>query len=79
MTRIGGRATIGPMAQDLAEHIAANAILARRWLTCALAAEVDGGFMGEREAIDVATRRMRDNQYECFGVEAKRAAIEAMG
>jgi predicted TIM-barrel fold metal-dependent hydrolase len=59
---------------------AAYAIQARRWLTRALEAEIDEGLMTESEAIDVATRLMRDNQYDCFRVEAKRAAVaEAAG
>ena len=56
---------------------AAYAIQARRWLTRALEAEVDEGLMTELEAIDVATRLMRDNQYECFRVDAKRDAVAA--
>jgi uncharacterized protein len=54
---------------------AAYAFQARRWLTRALEAEVAVGDLTERQAIAVATRLMRDNQYACFDVEGTRAAI----
>ena len=54
---------------------AAYAIQARRWLTRALEAEVDDGLMSESDAIDVAMRVMRDNQYECFRLDSKRGAL----
>jgi predicted TIM-barrel fold metal-dependent hydrolase len=56
---------------------AAYAIQARRWLTRALEAEVAAGDLTERQAIGVATRWMRQNQYECFDVEGTRAAVRA--
>jgi predicted TIM-barrel fold metal-dependent hydrolase len=56
---------------------AAYAIQARRWLTCALEAEVAAGDMTERQAIQVASRLMRENQYACFDLEGTRAHITA--
>jgi hypothetical protein len=53
----------------------AYAIQARRWLTRALQAEVDDGFLTEQQAIAFATRIMRTNQEECFDLEGTRAAI----
>lgn len=47
---------------------------ARTWFTRALAGEVADGLISEKEAIDVATRLMRDNQYACFPIEARRGA-----
>lgn len=55
----------------------AYAIQARRWLTRALQAEIDDGLLNEAEAIALTGRYMRENQYDCFRVEAKRQAIEA--
>ena len=55
----------------------AYAIQARRWLTRALQAEVDDGFMTEHEAFTFATRVMLANQEECFNLAAKRAAVAA--
>jgi hypothetical protein len=50
---------------------------ARKWFTRALQAEVDEGLMSEAEAMTLATRLMRDNQYECFRLEEKRRAVVA--
>ena len=47
---------------------------ARHWLTRALQAEVDEGLLREPEAIALATRFMRENQYACFRVEEKKLA-----
>jgi uncharacterized protein len=52
----------------------AYAIQARRWLTRALQGEVSDGLMTEKQAIALATRLMRDNQYECFHVAEKKKA-----
>lgn len=52
----------------------AFAIQARRSLTRALEAEVTTGDLTEREAISVARRIMRENQYACFDLEGTRAA-----
>jgi len=56
---------------------AAYAIQARRWLTRALEAEVAAGDLTERQAMEVATRWLRANQYACFDVEGTRANIRA--
>jgi hypothetical protein len=56
---------------------AAYAIQARSWLTRALEAEVAAGDLTEKQAIEVATRWMRANQYACFDVEGTRANIQA--
>ena len=55
----------------------AYAIQARRWLTRALQAEVEDGLMSEAEAMAAASRLMRDNQYDCFRVEARRESVAA--
>jgi hypothetical protein len=55
----------------------AYAIQARRWLTRTLEAEVAAGDLTERQAIGVATRLMRENQYACFDVEGTREGIRA--
>ncbi|MDP6357012.1 MAG: hypothetical protein QF473_18005, partial [Planctomycetota bacterium] len=52
---------------------------ARRWLTYALEGEVNEGLVTEKEAISLAGRFMRENQYECLRVEEKRRLVtEAM-
>ena len=48
---------------------------ARTWLARALQAEIDDGFLNEDEAIALANRFMRENQYDCFRVDEKRAAM----
>jgi predicted TIM-barrel fold metal-dependent hydrolase len=48
---------------------------ARRWLDRALQAEVADGLLSEEEAIRLALRFMRDNQYACFRIDAKRKAF----
>ena len=45
---------------------------ARNWLTRALQGEVTDGLLTEPQAIILATRLMKDNQYECFQVLSKR-------
>ena len=58
----------------------AYSVQARKWLTKALQAEVSDGEVTERQAMDVATRLMRRNQFDCFDVEGARAAVhEGMG
>lgn len=47
----------------------------RRWLNRTLQAEVDEELLTEAEAINLATRFMRDNQYACFRVAEKKAAM----
>jgi predicted TIM-barrel fold metal-dependent hydrolase len=50
---------------------------ARAWFTRAMQAEVEAGLLTEPEAIGLATRLMRDNQYACFNVvEKKRTILE---
>jgi hypothetical protein len=53
----------------------AYAAQARRGLARALEAEVAAGDLTERQAIAVAHRVMRDNQYACFDIEGTRAAV----
>ena len=53
----------------------AYAMQARRGILDALQAEVGEGYLTEAQAMTVATRLMRDNQYACFEVEQTRANI----
>lgn len=53
----------------------AYASQARRWLTRTLQAEINDGLLDEAEAIALAGRFMRGNQYDCFRIEQKRAAV----
>ncbi len=53
----------------------AYATQARKGLLRALQAEVKEKNMTEREAMAVATRVMRQNQYECYDIEGRRANI----
>jgi predicted TIM-barrel fold metal-dependent hydrolase len=55
----------------------AYSIQARRGLRRALEAEVAQGDLTEPEAITVARRLMRDNQYACFDIDGTRSAIRA--
>ena len=55
------------------------ALQARAWLARALQEEVADGLLSEGDAIDLATRLMRGNQYDCFRVRCKRAAVAAAG
>jgi uncharacterized protein len=55
----------------------AYSIQARRGLQRALEAEIAEGHLNEREAIAVARRLMRDNQYACFDLDGTRAAVRA--
>jgi predicted TIM-barrel fold metal-dependent hydrolase len=50
---------------------------ARQGLTRALEAEIQDGSLTENEAIETATRLMRDNCYNCFDVTGTRAALQA--
>lgn len=54
---------------------AAYAFQTRRWLTRALQAEVAEGYLTEPQAMQIATRVMRDNQYACFDLDGTRNAI----
>src|SRR6266516_4317401 len=55
----------------------AYSIQARHGLQRALEAEIAEGHLIEQEAITVARRLMRDNQYACFDLDGTRAAIRA--
>jgi uncharacterized protein len=55
----------------------AYSIQARRGLLRALEAEIAAGDLSEQQAIAVARRLMRDNQYACFDIDGTRAAIRA--
>jgi uncharacterized protein len=50
---------------------------ARKGLHRALEAEVEAGDLTEVEAIALAHRLMRENQYACFDIEGTRAAVRA--
>ncbi len=56
----------------------AYAAQSRRWLTRTLQGEIDDGLLTEAQAIQLATRLMRDNQLDCFDVEGKRAHLRAV-
>jgi predicted TIM-barrel fold metal-dependent hydrolase len=49
---------------------------ARLWLTRALQAEVDAGYVTEAQAIKLATRLMQDNQRACFDLDGTRAVLQ---
>lgn len=49
---------------------------ARTWLNRTLQAEVDEGFLTTADAIELATRLMRENQYDCFRVAAKKQSVQ---
>ena len=51
---------------------------ARRWLTRSLQAEIDEGLLTEAQAIQLATRLMRENQLDCFDIPGKRAHLHAV-
>ncbi len=55
----------------------AYAIQARAEITRALESEIADGYMTERDAMAIATRIMRDNQFDCFDVGGTRANIQA--
>lgn len=48
---------------------------ARKWLTRTLQAEVAEELLSEEEAILLATRFMRDNQYDCFRLQKKKEKL----
>ncbi len=50
----------------------------RHWLNRTLQAEVDDGLLSEAGAIALAGRFMRENQYACFNVAAKRQHLKTM-
>jgi hypothetical protein len=55
----------------------AYSIQARRGLQRALEAEIAAGDLTEQQAISVARRLMRENQYACFDLDGTRTAIQA--
>ena len=55
----------------------AYAIQSRRWLTRTLQAEISENMMSESQAIDVATRLLRQNQLDCFDVDGKRKSCRS--
>ncbi len=55
----------------------AYAIQARREIQRALEAEIAEGYMTEKNAMAIATRIMRNNQFSCFDVEGTRANIRS--
>ena len=55
----------------------AYSIQARNEIRRGLEAEIADGYMTEKQAMDVATRIMRKNQYSCFDVHGTRANIRA--
>ena len=54
----------------------AYAIQARNEIRRALEAEIDDGYLTEKQAMAFATRIMHTNQYACFDVEGTRANIQ---
>lgn len=56
----------------------AYSIQARKWLNYALQGEVNDGFLTEAQAIQIASRLMRENQQACFDLEGTRANIRAV-
>ena len=62
---------IGPQARWRMRYKQRNEI--RR----ALEGEITDGYMTEAQAMQIATRIMRDNQYACFDVQGTRANIRA--
>jgi uncharacterized protein len=55
----------------------AYSIQSRRGLQRALEAEIAAGDLTEQQAISVARRLMRENQYACFDLDGARTAIQA--
>ncbi|CAN5706171.1 hypothetical protein BH10CHL1_BH10CHL1_17020 [soil metagenome] len=52
---------------------------ARQWFTRALQAEIDDHYLTENEAIQLAGRFMRENQYACFRLEEKKQILRSAG
>ena len=55
--------------------VVAFANQAREWIFRTLQAEVDEGFMSEKEAMTYAQKIMHDNQYKLFDVQGTREAL----
>ena len=56
----------------------AYAFQARQWLTRSLQAEVNEGLLNEGEAMALASRFMRENQYDCFNVTKKKHTLRQL-
>ena len=54
----------------------AYAIQARQGIEKTLTAEIDEGYLNEKQAIFVADKIMRNNQYECFDLAGTRSNIQ---
>ena len=54
----------------------AYSVQARNEIGRALGAEIADGYMTERQAIEVAARIMRQNQYACFDIHGTRANVQ---
>lgn len=50
---------------------------ARTWFARTIQAEISDGLLTESQAIGLARRYMRDNQYECFRVDDKKETLRA--
>ena len=55
----------------------AYAIQARREIGKALTAEINEGYLTEKQAMTIADKIMHDNQYDCFDLEETRANIHS--
>ena len=53
----------------------AYAIQARRWMGRALSAEIRDGDLSLQQAVDIATRVLKGNQYELFDIDGTREAV----
>ena len=56
----------------------AYSIQARQCIEKALTAEIDEGYLTEKQALFVAEKVMHDNQYECFDIIETRSNIQAI-
>jgi len=56
----------------------AYSIQARQCIEKALTAEIDEGYMTEKQALFVAEKVMHDNQYECFDIIETRSNIQGI-
>lgn len=54
----------------------AYAIQTRHWFTHTLQSEINDGHLTEAQTIQIATRLMHDNQYDCFDLNGTRQAIQ---
>jgi len=54
------------------------ALQARKWIACALEAEICEGRLDEKHALEFARMIMHDNQYAFFDIEGRREALKAV-